>query len=207
MARNQGQLTEDQIKRVQQQLRDRSRQLSYDVSQGSAQAEEDIVEIVASIDLEAPNALELEPVPELEEDTAPDNESQSDAVEAAADRVSETRADASTTSVPSSPSIRSDQKRNFALRQEGGPETSVFSGNYPRQAALKAARRLEPASSEEQARTNATEIRLREKGTDKVHIYDAWAWESTAPSDGPDWLSDEITEANVSKKGIEHLDE
>ena len=101
--------------------------------------------------------------------------------------------------------VREDGKRNFALRDEEGTETSVFSGNTPRQAALKAARRLEPASSEDAA--DRTELRLREKGTDKVHIYDGWAWEETAPSDKPDWMPDEITEANVSKKGIEHLDE
>ena len=101
--------------------------------------------------------------------------------------------------------VREDGKRNFALRDEDGTETSVFSGNTPRQAALKEARRLEPASSEDAA--ERTELRLREKGTDKVHIYDGWAWEETAPSDKPDWMPDEITEANVSKKGIEHLDE
>jgi hypothetical protein len=101
--------------------------------------------------------------------------------------------------------VREDGKRNFALRQEDGTESSVFSGNTPRQAALKAARRLEPAPSEDEA--DRTELRLREKGTDKVHIYDGWAWEEQAPSDKPDWMPDDITEANVSKKGIEHLDE
>jgi hypothetical protein len=101
--------------------------------------------------------------------------------------------------------VREDGKRNFALRKEDGTESSVFSGNTPRQAALKAARRLEPAPSEDEA--DRTELRLREKGTDKVHIYDGWAWEEQAPSDKPDWMPDDITEANVSKKGIEHLDE
>lgn len=103
--------------------------------------------------------------------------------------------------------VREDGKRNFALREQGD-ETSVFSGNTPRQAALKAARRLEDAEpSERQAENNAEEIRLREKGTDKVHIYDAWAWETDSPDDSPDWMPGEITEANVSKKGIEHLEE
>jgi len=103
--------------------------------------------------------------------------------------------------------VREDGKRNFVLR-EGDEETSVFSGNTPRQAALKAARRLESAgSSEDEARANATEVRLREKGTDKTHVYDAWAWETEAPEDSPDWMPEEITEANVSKKGIEHLNE
>jgi ribosomal protein S12 methylthiotransferase accessory factor YcaO len=103
--------------------------------------------------------------------------------------------------------VREDGKRNFALRKGDGDESSVFSGNTPRQAALKAARRLDdPASSEAAAESNATEIHLREKGTDKVHIYDAWAWETTAPSDKPDGMPGDITEANVSKTTIEHLD-
>ena len=74
-----------------------------------------------------------------------------------------------------------------------------------RRAAFSAAWRLEPARSERLA--NKTELRLREKGTDKVHIYDGWAWQEEAPDDKPDWMPDEITEANVSKQGIEHLDE
>jgi len=101
--------------------------------------------------------------------------------------------------------VREDGKRNFALRGTDGDESSVFSGNTPRQAALKAARRLDPASSEDAA--DRTEIRLREKGTDKVHIYEGWAWHESAPDDKPEWMPDEITEANVSKQGIEHLDE
>jgi len=103
--------------------------------------------------------------------------------------------------------VREDGKRNFALRDGSGEEESVFSGNTPRQAALKAARRLDPERSETSAQRSATELRLREKGTDKVHIYDGWAWEEQAPDDKPDWMPEEITEANVSKKGIEHLDE
>ena len=102
--------------------------------------------------------------------------------------------------------VREDGKRNFALREDG-EETSVFSGNTPRQAALKAARRLEAESSKKEAKDKSEEVRLREKGTDKVHKYDAWSWEDEAPEDSPDWMPDEITEANVSKKGIEHIDE
>jgi len=98
-----------------------------------------------------------------------------------------------------------DGKRNFALRDATGNETSVFSGRTPRQAALKAARRLDPADTEQHAEHQ--ELRLREKGTKKVHIYDGWAWQETAPDDAPDWMPDEITEANVSKQGIEHLEE
>ena len=103
--------------------------------------------------------------------------------------------------------VREDGKRNFVMRERDGTETSVFSGNMPRQAALKAARRLEPNSSEDEAKANATELRLREKGTDKVHIFDAWAWVDESPSDAPGWMDDRITKGNVSKKGIEHIEE
>ena len=97
-----------------------------------------------------------------------------------------------------------DDKRNFALRGDGDDESSVFSGRTPRQAALKAARRLDAADGEENA--SREELRLREKGTHKVHIYEGWAWNEEAPSDKPDWMPDTITEANVSKQGIEHLE-
>jgi hypothetical protein len=102
--------------------------------------------------------------------------------------------------------VREDGKRNFVMREDG-TEDSVFSGSMPRQAALKAARRLDPAGSESEAEAAPTEIRLREKGTDKVHIFDAWAWEENAPDDKPDWMGDRITKGNVSKKGIEHLED
>ena len=100
--------------------------------------------------------------------------------------------------------VREDGKRNFVLRDTNGEESSVFSGRMPRQAALKAARRLDPAPSEDQA--DRVELRLREKGTSKVHIYEGWAWNESAPDDKPDWMPGAITEANVSKQGIEHLD-
>ena len=99
----------------------------------------------------------------------------------------------------------SDDKRNFALREETGEEPSVFSGKMPRQAALKVARRLEPAGSEQEA--TRSEFHLREKGTTKLHIYEGWAWREQAPADKPEWMSETITKANVSKEGIEHLDE
>ena len=44
---------------------------------------------------------------------------------------------------------------------------------------MKAARRLDPASSE--ANADRYELRLRERDTDKLHIYEAWAWEEDAP--------------------------
>ncbi|QLC33373.1 non-histone chromosomal MC1 family protein [Halarchaeum sp. CBA1220] len=102
--------------------------------------------------------------------------------------------------------VREDGKRNFALRDSDGSESSVFSGSTPRQAALKAARRIDDVGESEEAATRY-EIQLREKGTDKLHIYEAWAWQSDSPDDKPDWMPGEITEANVAKQGIEHLEE
>lgn len=102
------------------------------------------------------------------------------------------------------PMASGNDKRNFALRDTDG-ETSVFSGSTPRQAALKAARRLDPADRERDAERR--ELRLREKGTQKVHVYEGWAWREQAPGDKPDWMPDRITEANVSKQGIEHLND
>lgn len=102
--------------------------------------------------------------------------------------------------------VREDGKRNFALRTDDGTEPSVFSGNTPRQAALKAARRLDDVGASEDD-ADRHDIELREKGTDKVHIYEAWAWEEDAPDDKPDWMPGDITKANVSKQGIDHLDE
>ena len=98
-----------------------------------------------------------------------------------------------------------DEKRNFVLRERTGEETSIFSGHTPRQAALKAARQLDPADTEAEA--TREQFRLREKGTKKLHIYEGWAWHEEAPKDGPEWMPETITEANVSKEGVEHLDE
>ncbi|UVE49619.1 non-histone chromosomal MC1 family protein [Haloferax larsenii] len=101
---------------------------------------------------------------------------------------------------------RKDGKRNFVLIEDDGEETSVFSGQYPRQAALKAARRLHPAPSRDEVDGKAT-LRLRERGTDRVHVYDGWAWTESKTDDDPEWMGDSVTRANVSKQGIEHLDE
>jgi hypothetical protein len=100
---------------------------------------------------------------------------------------------------------KDNSKRNFVLVESNGEETSVFSGSMPRQAALKAARRL-PAAPSEDAVNGSETLRLRERGTDKIHVYGGWAWEADAPADKPEWMSSRITKANVSKQGIEHQD-
>ena len=100
---------------------------------------------------------------------------------------------------------RNDDKRNFALREPNDEETSLFSGTTPWQAALKAARRLDPANGEQDAERR--ELRLRETGTRKVHVYEGWAWEEDAPTDRPEWMPEVITQANVRKQHIDHLEE
>lgn len=89
------------------------------------------------------------------------------------------------------------------MLRENGEETSVFTGKVPRQAALKAARRLDPAENEEDAMASSERIRLREHGTIDIHLYDAWAWKEDAPDDGPVWLDDTVTRASVSKVDVE----
>lgn len=97
------------------------------------------------------------------------------------------------------------EKRNFTVRF-GDEEKGTFSGSHPRQAAMKAARKFtRPASDKESARDNSEVLKLREKGTKKVHVYEAWSWERHKDDDEPDWLGEKVTEANVSKEGIEKV--
>ena len=65
------------------------------------------------------------------------------------------------------------EKKNFALRDKEGNEIGVFSGKQPRQAALKAANR------------GITDIRLRERGTKKVHIFQGERIQVPKPSNAP----------------------
>jgi len=77
---------------------------------------------------------------------------------------------------------------------EGGNDTSqVFASKQPRGAALKAATR------------GKTNIRLRERGTKRVHVFTGRVDMVAKPANGPDWLPDKIKKANVKKVGIEHL--
>ncbi len=84
-------------------------------------------------------------------------------------------------------------KRYFVLRQGGKDAEHVFSGNSPRQAALKAATR------------NFTDIRIRERGTKKIHIYSGSRNKVDAPANRPSWMPAQIYKSNVKKKGIEKL--
>jgi hypothetical protein len=87
------------------------------------------------------------------------------------------------------------EKRNFALRDIDGNEIGVFSGKQPRQAALKAANR------------GFTDIRLRERGTKKVHLFEGKRVQVVKPSNAPAWMPEKIWKPSVKKVGIEKLEE
>lgn len=85
--------------------------------------------------------------------------------------------------------------RNFALRDAKGNEEGVFTGKSPRQAALKAANR------------GFTDIRLRERGTKKVHIFQGERVQVGKPANAPAWMPDKIWKPKVKKVGIEKLED
>jgi hypothetical protein len=92
------------------------------------------------------------------------------------------------------------ETKNFVLRSEDGTESSVFTGRQARQAALKAANRIGGTKNK------PVDIRLRERGTKKVHVFRGWKEMVNAPKNKPAWMPDKINKPFVSKVGIEKLD-
>ncbi|OYT62481.1 chromosomal protein MC1 [Methanosarcinales archaeon ex4484_138] len=90
--------------------------------------------------------------------------------------------------------------RNFVLREKNGIEKGVFTGKQPRQAALKAANRLGGTKNE------PVEIKLRERGTRKIHVYKAWRENVPAPKNKPDWMPDVINKPHVKKVEIQTIE-
>jgi len=86
------------------------------------------------------------------------------------------------------------EMRNFALRDKDGNEIGIFTGKSPRQAALKAANR------------GHTDIKLRERGTKKVHIFQGERVQVSKPKGAPAWMPDQIWKPKVKKVGIEKLE-
>ena len=87
------------------------------------------------------------------------------------------------------------ETRNFVLRDKDGNEIGVFTGKAPRQAALKAANR------------SYTDIRLRERGTKKVHIFTGERKQVKKPKSAPKWMPDKIWKPIVKKVSVEILEE
>ncbi len=92
------------------------------------------------------------------------------------------------------------EMRNFVLRDKNGKETGVFTGKQPRQAALKAANRSKGTKEK------PVEIRLRERGTKKIHVYKGWKEFASAPKNRPTWMPEKINKPYVKKAGIEMID-
>jgi hypothetical protein len=89
-------------------------------------------------------------------------------------------------------------KKNFVLLEGSNDTEHVFSSRQPRGAALKAANR------------GYTDIRLRERGTNRVHIFSGKRLRVSLPSNAPSWLAGKekdgkVWKAVVSKVGVERL--
>ena len=83
------------------------------------------------------------------------------------------------------------EKKYYVLIQGGKDTNHIFTGKQPRKAALKAATR------------GFTDIKLRERGTKKIHLFKGERVQVTAPGNKPSWMPDKIWEPRVKKLGIE----
>jgi len=90
--------------------------------------------------------------------------------------------------------------RNFVLRNEDGTEHGIFTGSAPRQAALKAANRSEGTKKK------PVTIKLRERGTKKVHVFKEWKEIVKAPENRPSWMPVKISKPFVKKEKIETIE-
>jgi Non-histone chromosomal protein MC1 len=90
--------------------------------------------------------------------------------------------------------------RYFVLRDEECNEHGVFTGKQPRQAALKAANKGNGTKKKPKI------IRLRERGTKKVHVFKAWKHTVKAPKIKPAWMPEEISKPFVKKEKIEKIE-
>lgn len=96
------------------------------------------------------------------------------------------------------------EKRYFEMI-EGG-KRHVFTGNTPRQAALKAATRFGTKGRA------GKKIELRERGrrnqdgTYSMHQYRVGFQKKPAPADAPSWLGSTVKEPIVKKIGVRRVD-
>jgi hypothetical protein len=90
--------------------------------------------------------------------------------------------------------------RNFVLRDEEGNEQGIFTGKQPRQAALKAANRGNGTKKKPEI------IKLRERGTKKVHVFKGWKEIVKAPENKPAWMPENIWKPFVKKEKIEMIE-
>ena len=77
--------------------------------------------------------------------------------------------------------------------KDGKDTATVFSSRQPRGAALKAASRGE------------TDIQLRERGTNRVHVFTGERNRVDAPKNAPKWLGNKVWKPNVKKIKVVRL--
>jgi hypothetical protein len=85
------------------------------------------------------------------------------------------------------------EKKYFVLLENGEDTNHVFSNAQPRGAALKA------------AALGYTDIKLRERGTKRIHVFVGEVKEVDAPVKRPKWLPARVKKASVQKQGVEKL--
>jgi hypothetical protein len=89
------------------------------------------------------------------------------------------------------------EKKYFVLLDDDNQDTeTVFHSRQPRGAALKASSR------------GFDVIRLRERGTNRVHVFKGWREQVPVPTNAPKWVGGgdgKVWKANVKKQGVEHL--
>ena len=78
--------------------------------------------------------------------------------------------------------------------------TVSFDGVQPRQAALKAANKGNGTKKKPEI------IRLRERGTKKVHVFKGWKELIDAPKNKPAWMPEKINKPFVKKEKVETLE-
>jgi len=88
-------------------------------------------------------------------------------------------------------------KNNYVLVNNDETESGVFTGTQPRQAALKVAR------AGKGTKENPETIRLRARGTKKLHIFKGYVAVVDAPEKRPAWMSAKIRKPFVEKIGTE----
>ena len=89
--------------------------------------------------------------------------------------------------------------RRFVLLDDDDLDTdSFFRSRHPRQAALKAAVRVCDGNEVE-------EVRLREMGSNRVHVYHVSVLRIAAPENRPEWLPATIKKPSVQKVGVVRL--
>ena len=85
------------------------------------------------------------------------------------------------------------KKKNFVLMKNANDTNTIFSAAQPRGAALKAASR------------GHTDIKLRERGTKRVHVFTGGREKVAAPANRPSWLPAQVWKPKVKKQGVEHI--